>query len=142
MRTADLMRLVEFLVPPGDDPAAYRRQLAAVRDQIKALEKVGHPATKLTLGGKVKELEDAARKYLDVKHALLLTNATAGFEIAYKLAGIGPGDEVIVPAIHLHCHDRLSALGGRQGGAGRPGPEDGEHGTRPTWHGRSLPRRG
>jgi dTDP-4-amino-4,6-dideoxygalactose transaminase len=30
---------------------------------------------------------------------VLLTNATAGFEIAYKMAGLRPGDEVIVPAI-------------------------------------------
>ena len=30
---------------------------------------------------------------------LFLTNATAGFEIAYKMAGLRPGDEVIVPAI-------------------------------------------
>jgi dTDP-4-amino-4,6-dideoxygalactose transaminase len=99
MRTADLMRLVEFLVPPGDDAAAYRTQLRSVRDELDRLGKVGRPASKLTLGGKVKELEDATREYLDVKHALLLTNATAGFEIASKIAGLGPGDEVIVPAI-------------------------------------------
>jgi dTDP-4-amino-4,6-dideoxygalactose transaminase len=30
---------------------------------------------------------------------LFITNATAGFEIAYKYANLGPGDEVIVPAI-------------------------------------------
>ena len=36
---------------------------------------------------------------LNVQHALFLTNATAGFEIAYKFAGLKPGDEVIAPAI-------------------------------------------
>jgi dTDP-4-amino-4,6-dideoxygalactose transaminase len=99
MRTADLMRLVEFLVPPGADAAAYRRQLLNVRRELQQLGTLGHAATKLTLGRKVTELEQAAREYLDARHALLLTNATAGFEIAYKLAGLGPGDEVIVPAI-------------------------------------------
>ena len=33
------------------------------------------------------------------KMKYFLTNATAGFEIAYKMAGLRPGDEVIVPAI-------------------------------------------
>lgn len=99
MRTADLARLVEFLVPPGDDAAAYRRQLGAVRKELQKLTAVGRTASKLTLGAKVQELEKATRDYLGVEHALLLTNATAGFEIAYKMAGIGPGDEVIVPAI-------------------------------------------
>ena len=99
MRTADLVRLVEFLVPPGEDAAAYRRQLPCVRKELQRLVKTGQTASKLTLGNKVKELEQAARDYLGVEHSLLLTNATAGFEIAYKMAGIGPGDEVIVPAI-------------------------------------------
>jgi dTDP-4-amino-4,6-dideoxygalactose transaminase len=36
---------------------------------------------------------------LKAKHAVFLTNATAGFEIAYKFAGLKPGDEVIAPAI-------------------------------------------
>jgi len=100
MHAADVMQALEFLVPPrAEGQAAYRRQLARVRKEVAALCKVGGRATKLTLGRRVAELEEGVRKYLGVKHALFLTNATAGFEIAYKMAGIGPGDEVIVPAI-------------------------------------------
>jgi perosamine synthetase len=100
MQPADVMRTIEFLVPPrGDDPAAYRRELLNVRKAVETLCKVGGRATKLTLGQNVQALEAAACRYLGVKHAVFLTNATAGFEIAYKMAGLRPGDEVIVPAI-------------------------------------------
>jgi perosamine synthetase len=100
MRINDVMRLIEFLVPSKfDQQAAYCRQWKTVKKAIDELCSVGGNATKLTLGRRVAELEEVACEYLRVKHALLLTNATAGFEIAYKMAGLRPGDEVIVPAI-------------------------------------------
>jgi perosamine synthetase len=100
MRAEDVLRTVEFLVPPpAADAAAYRRQKKVAAEAIRGLCKLGGRAAKLTLGDRVAELEKAAADYLQVEHALLLTNATAGFEIAYKLAGLRPDDEVIVPAI-------------------------------------------
>lgn len=100
MRADDVMRTLEFLIPPlPGSQAEYRQRWTEVRRAVESLCQVGGTAAKLTLGGRVAEVEQAARQYLDVKHALFLTNATAGFEIAYKMAGIGPGDEVIVPAI-------------------------------------------
>lgn len=100
MRAEDILRTIEFLVPPtAGEKAAYRQQLACVREALEGLCRVGGRAGKLTLGDQVQQVEEAAQRYLNVKHALLLTNATAGFEIAYKMAGLGPGDEVIVPAI-------------------------------------------
>ena len=100
MRPADVMKIVEFLVPAGSgSQSVYRRKLAEVKRAIEGLVAAGGLATKLTLGSRVKELEEAVQKYLGAKHALFLTNATAGFEIAYKMAGLRPGDEVIVPAI-------------------------------------------
>ena len=100
MQPDDVMRAVEFLIPPpAENQAEYRRRKAAAARAIQALSKVGGRAAKLTLGGQVAELEQAVRDFLKVKHAVFLTNATAGFEIAYKMAGLRPGDEVIVPAI-------------------------------------------
>ena len=100
IRAEDILHTIEFLVPPGTgDQAAYRRQLARVRQAVEGLCRAGGTAGKLTLGNQVQQLEEAAQRYLGVKHALFLTNATAGFEIAYKMAGLKPGDEVIVPAI-------------------------------------------
>jgi len=47
---------------------------------------------------KVRNFEDEFRKYMGAKHALAVTNATQGLVIAMGALGIGPGDEVIVPA--------------------------------------------
>jgi dTDP-4-amino-4,6-dideoxygalactose transaminase len=96
----DLIRLIEFLVPsPAADDAAYCRRKMAVDKAIRELCRAGGTAAKLTLGAQVAELEKTAAAYLKARHAVFLTNATAGFEIAYKMAGLQPGDEVIVPAI-------------------------------------------
>jgi len=95
----DVLEIVRFLMPPGADATEYRRKLAAVRAGILALAATSLPATKLTLGKCVTQAEELARNYLQVKHACLLSNWTAGMEIGYKLAGLRPGDEVIVPAI-------------------------------------------
>jgi perosamine synthetase len=100
IRVGELLRAIEFLVPPkAGRQRAYERQMKVVEKAIRNLCDVGGTATKLSLGKQVASAEDFVREYLAVKHALLLTNATAGFEIAYKMAGLRPGDEVIVPAI-------------------------------------------
>lgn len=100
MRFADVMRVVEFLVPANEEQdEAYQRQRQRVEKEVRKLCEVGGTATKLSLGKHVAKAEAYARDYLDAKHALLVTNATAGFEIASKMAGLKPGDEVIVPAI-------------------------------------------
>ncbi|MCX7598076.1 MAG: DegT/DnrJ/EryC1/StrS family aminotransferase [Armatimonadetes bacterium] len=96
----DVMAVIEFLVRPRDDRQAdYAARLEQVRTALASLLDVGTPASKLTLGQRVKELEAAVCEKLKCKYAVLLTNATGGFEIAYRFAGLRPGDEVICPAI-------------------------------------------
>ena len=51
------------------------------------------------MGSKVEAAEKACNEYLKTESATFVTNATAGFEIAYKYANLKEGDEVIVPAI-------------------------------------------
>ena len=97
--SSDVFDVLKFLIPPGDDKTAYRERLRDVKASVEALYRVGKPATKLTLGKQVEAVEKAARDYLGAKYACFLTNATAGFEIAEKIAGLKPGDEVIAPAI-------------------------------------------
>ena len=94
----DAVEMVKFLLPESGD-AAYDAQAAAVAEEIKKLAAVSGKATKLTLGKKVAEAEEISRAYFGSKYACFLDNWTGGMEIAYKLAGIGPGDEVIMPAI-------------------------------------------
>ncbi|MFL5868920.1 MAG: DegT/DnrJ/EryC1/StrS family aminotransferase [Thermoleophilaceae bacterium] len=53
----------------------------------------------LTMGPRTQEFEAAFAEHLGVKHAVALSSCTAALHLAYLAAGIGPGDEVIVPAI-------------------------------------------
>lgn len=50
-------------------------------------------------GSKVEEFEKGFAELHDVKHCLGVTNGTHAIELALTSLGIGPGDEVIVPAI-------------------------------------------
>ncbi len=100
IRLNETQKVLEFLMPPADGRASeYRRRLARVARELKGLAEVSGHATKLSLGRNVKELEAETARFLGCKHVSFLTNATAGFEIALRYANIGPGDEVIAPAI-------------------------------------------
>jgi len=52
----------------------------------------------LTQGPKVAAFEKAFASRHNVKHAIAVSSATAGLHLALAALGIGPGDEVIVPA--------------------------------------------
>ena len=53
----------------------------------------------LTMGPRTQELETAFAERLGVEHAVAMSSCTAALHIAMLAAGVGPGDEVIVPAI-------------------------------------------
>ena len=53
----------------------------------------------LTTGPKVDEFERAVASYVGADYGLAVCNGTAALHCAAVAAGIGPGDEVIVPAI-------------------------------------------
>ena len=50
-------------------------------------------------GPNVKEFGDDFAEYIGVKHAIALNSGTAAIHTALATIGIGPGDEVIVPAL-------------------------------------------
>jgi len=52
----------------------------------------------LSTGWQVEQLEREIAEYIGCKHAVCLSSATAALHLAFIVAGIGPGDEVIVPA--------------------------------------------
>ena len=52
----------------------------------------------ITTGPRTKELERRIAEYVGVKKACCLNSQTACAELALRVMGIGPGDEVIVPA--------------------------------------------
>ena len=52
----------------------------------------------ITTGPKTKEFERQIAAYVGTKKAVCLNSATASMEMALRLIGVGPEDEVIVPA--------------------------------------------
>ena len=52
----------------------------------------------LTMGPCTRAFEEAFAGELGVRHAVALSSATAGLHLAYLAAGVGAGDEVIVPS--------------------------------------------
>ena len=93
----DVMEVIKFMMQGSGD--AYENALDAVRTQVFQLDRLSSPPGKLSLGSRVEQAEADVDRYLGTTGALLTSNATAGFEIAFKYANLGPGDEVIVPAI-------------------------------------------
>ncbi len=53
----------------------------------------------LTTGPTVGKFEEAFAGYVGAQHAVAVSNGTAALHLAMLAAGIGPGDEVIVPAL-------------------------------------------
>src|SRR6202451_2257830 len=52
----------------------------------------------LTLGPRTLAFEEAFAAHLGARHAVALSSCTAALHLAYLAAGVGPGDEVIVPS--------------------------------------------
>jgi perosamine synthetase len=52
----------------------------------------------LTTGEKSLQFEEAMKAFLGVRHAVAVNSATAALHLALEAIGVGPGDEVIVPA--------------------------------------------
>ncbi len=93
----DIMAVVRFLLQGEGD--AYDSAASGVAEALRELARVGQAPGKLSLGDRVAELEKRVDAFLGVKNSVFITNATAGFEIACRYAGLGKGDEVLVPAI-------------------------------------------
>ena len=53
----------------------------------------------LTMGGITQKLEGEFAHYVGAKHAVAVTNGTAALHLACLVAGVGPGDEAIVPSL-------------------------------------------
>src|SRR5512137_1992051 len=53
----------------------------------------------LTMGQVTQEFESEFAQFVGAKHALAVSNATVALHLSCLALGIGPGDEVIVPAL-------------------------------------------
>ncbi|MEA2399555.1 MAG: hypothetical protein QOK25_3111 [Thermoleophilaceae bacterium] len=75
--------LADVVVPPGDIEAV----VAAYRSGW------------LSMGPRTELLEEAFAGYTGAGHALAVANGTAGLHLICAAAGLGPGDEVVVPSL-------------------------------------------
>lgn len=94
---ADLMEIIRFLMQGKGEE--YDKACEAVWEQVKKLDAISTPPGKLSTGSEVEAAEQTCNEYLGTDSSTFVTNATSGFEIAYKYANLKEGDEVIVPAI-------------------------------------------
>jgi perosamine synthetase len=66
----------------------------------------------LTMGPKVAELEAELARACAVEHAVAVSSGTAALHLAVLALGIGPGDEVVVPAYTFPSTANVVALAG------------------------------
>lgn len=77
---------------PFTRPSIDTQSIAAVAEVLRSGQ--------LASGPKVQAFEAALAAYVGgERHVRVMTSATAGLEIALEVAGVGPGHEVIVPAM-------------------------------------------
>jgi len=82
----------------------FDEEIAAVTEVIKSQTISGFVANngpKFYGGKKVKELESLFREYFDITYAVASNSATSSLHSALVSIGVGPGDEVIVPAVSM-----------------------------------------
>src|SRR5512133_1038304 len=53
----------------------------------------------LTMGAVTQQFENEFADFVHARHAIAVTNATAALHLACVAAGLGPGDEAIVPSL-------------------------------------------
>ena len=66
----------------------------------------------LTMGPKVAEFESELARACEVEHAVAVSSGTAALHLALLALGIGPGDEVLVPAYTFPATANVVALVG------------------------------
>ena len=75
---------------PFSPPDMTEREVALVREAILS--------GWITTGPKTKELERQISEFVHTEKTVCLNSATASMEMVLHLLGVGPGDEIIVPA--------------------------------------------
>ena len=73
-------------------------QYAAIRDEVLRVTEEVYESQHFILGRKVDDFERDFAAYCHAKHAIALSSGTDALLIALMVLGVGPGDEVIVPA--------------------------------------------
>ena len=92
----DLIRLAS--------PDVGVEELAEIREVLESGQ--------LTMGAKVEEFEALLARAVEVEHAVAVSSGTAALHLAVLALGLGPGDEVLVPAYTFPASGNVVALCG------------------------------
>ena len=87
----DKMHAMRPTFLPFSRPAIGEEEIAEVVDSLRS--------GWITTGPKVERFARAFAEYTGARHAVPVSSATAGLHLALLAHGVGPGDEVIVPAM-------------------------------------------
>jgi len=91
---------------PFHRPSIGEREIAAAVEVLRS--------GWLTTGARTHALESAFATRLGVRHALAVNSATAALHLALDAYGVGPGDEVVMPAYTFTaCGEVCAYLGAR-----------------------------
>jgi perosamine synthetase len=93
---ADLIRLAK--------PAVGEPELAEIREVLESGQ--------LTMGPKTEEFERLLAPLTGSAHAVAVSSGTAALHVAVLALGLGPGDEVLVPAYTFPATGNVVALAG------------------------------
>ena len=85
-------------------PAVGEEELAEIREVLESGQ--------LTMGPKVDEFERGLAAACGTEHAVVVSSGTAALHLAVLALGIGPGDEVLVPAYTFPATANVVALVG------------------------------
>jgi dTDP-4-amino-4,6-dideoxygalactose transaminase len=80
-----------------------------IDDEVKAEVMSALDSGWITTGPKVKALEEETARYAGIEHALCVNSATSGLMLVLHWLGVGPGDEVIIPA-YTYCATALAVM--------------------------------
>lgn len=88
---------------------ALGRQHAQLRQELEAAFDRLLGTSAFTLGEEVDRFEAEFAAYCNVRHCVGVSSGTAALALALRASGVGPGDEVIVPA-HTFIASALGAV--------------------------------
>ncbi len=98
------------MIPFIDLVAQKNRITSMIDDGIRTVLNHG----KFILGPEVFELETALCNYTGSKYCISVANGTDAIQISLMALGVGPGDEVIVPAFsYISCAETVALLGAK-----------------------------
>lgn len=80
-----------------------KKQIAPIREELDAAVKRVIDNTNFILGEEVKDFEDEAEKYCNVKYAVGVSNGTDAIRLSLLASGIKCGDGVICPAFTYYA---------------------------------------